>query len=179
MIFDFDFDAVEESKEFKGIPAGGYVARVLDVIVNLEKKHLKLVMDYAEGEYAGHGESVEEKTGKTYGYITGYISWRTPGAQSMLKRTVRLLDESNPSKNIMEQFKHENFDVLKGSKIGVVMGEEEYLNKNNEIKTKLTLPNFTLVEDIHNGNFRVPAKKLYVPKDDMGAPVTDNEKIPF
>ena len=52
---------------------------------------------------------------------------------------------------------------LIGKVVGLVLGEEEYRNNAGEIKTKLVVKNIATVEDIKNGNFKVPApKKLAV-----------------
>ena len=66
----------------------------------------------------------------------------------------------------------------------MVLGEEEYKNNAGEIKTKLVVKNIATVEDIKNGNFKVPApKKLAVENstNDFAAftPIEDDSDLPF
>ena len=74
---------------------------------------------------------------------------------------------------------------LIGKFVGLVLGEEEYKNSSGEIKTKLVVSQVKTVEDIKNGNFKIPApKKLAVENssnDFAGfTPVEDlSDDLPF
>ena len=48
---------------------------------------------------------------------------------------------------------------LIGKFVGLVLGEEEYRNNAGEIKSKLVVKDIKTIEDIKNGNFKIPASK--------------------
>jgi hypothetical protein len=54
---------------------------------------------------------------------------------------------------------------LIGKVVGLVLGEEEYKNNAGEIKTKLVVSQVKTVEEIENGDFKIPAPKR-LPKED-------------
>ena len=67
----------------------------------------------------------------------------------------------------------------------MVLGEEEYENSNHEIKTKLVVSQVKTVEEIKNGDFKVPApKKLAVESSNVSTndfmPINDIvDDLPF
>ena len=52
-----------------------------------------------------------------------------------------------------------NEDRLKGLSIGAVIGEEEYIGNDGNVKTRYTFPRLKSAQDIRDGNFRVPELK--------------------
>ena len=43
--------------------------------------------------------------------------------------------------------------------IGLVLGEEEYINNNGEVKKRLYVKDVKTVEQIRNGDFKIPELK--------------------
>lgn len=154
--------------EFKKMGAGGYVCaiqavrtsgkdsygRVIDYVN--DKEYVKLIFDVIEGEFAGN-YSTDYWTGedKDFGHQF-FLSWKNYGA---LKNVLQSLDESNPGFDSRAAFEADKWELFIGKKIGLVFGEEEYRGNDGSVKTRLTLPRAKSVQDIHDGKYRVPAKK--------------------
>ena len=82
---------------------------------------------------------------------------------------------------------------MRGKYIGIVLGEEEYISNKGEVKTKLVVVTTKTIQDIRDGNFTVPAKKLLAEKKPVYAAPAENsfasppddgpmpwdEKLPF
>jgi len=105
----------------------------------------------------------------------------------MFKRMCSAVTKSNNG-FIFDGNAHADESTLIGKLIGMVLGEEEYIGNDGNLKTKLYVVKEVPVEDIKAGKFKVPAlKKLpenqTVTKraDDgfMNIPEGTNEETPF
>ena len=195
----FDKKAYDEATisngggEYKRMPAGGYVCQIQAVRTHgesygnvidyvKEKQYVKLIWDIVEGEFAGkYSDEYWSDEQRDFGH-TFYLSWKNLGA---FKGTVQCLDESNPGFDAFAAADAEQWDLFVGKKIGLVIGEEEYLANDGSIKTKYTLPRAKSVQDIRDGKFRVPAlKKLESapstsPAPAASKPVDTFDDVPF
>lgn len=170
---NFDMNAFNDATastgggEFKKMPAGGYVVQIQAVrtegddygrIVNYpeEKQYIKLIYDIAEGEFAGkYSDEYWIGTDKDYGHQI-YLSWKNMGA---FKGNVQAIEESNPGFDFMSAFNADQWSLFVGLKVGMVIGEEEYIANDGSVKTRYTFPRLKSVQDIRDGKFRVPALK--------------------
>lgn len=149
------------SGEFARPSAGGYICKIMDVEdvpMNAQGKgdYLRIEYDIADGEFKGYYKEQFDRWGGNWN--ASFIRSYKEKALGMLKHFTNCIEQSNAG------YEWDwNEKGLIGKVVGLVLGEEEYQNNAGEIKTKLVVKNVATVEDIKNGNFKVPApKKLAV-----------------
>ena len=159
-----NYETVQASSgEFARPTAGGYICKIIDVEdVPMDSKekgkgdYLYIEYDIASGDFAGYYKEQFDKFGGNW-FASFFRSYKEK-ALGMLKHFTNCIEQSNAG------YEWDwNEKGLIGKVVGLVLGEEEYKNNAGEIKTKLVVKNIATVEDIKNGNFKVPApKKLAV-----------------
>ena len=161
------------------------------------KDMLKIFLDIAEGEFAGHFDMLTTASRR----FNPQKEWDSSGTYWQL-----LADYHNPAK-ISGGFKalidavevsnnyranYSNFEdyELNGKLVGFVFGEEEYQKQDETVGTTVK-PKFPkAVEDIRTDNFKVPPIKKLKQKppeypteqpkdDDFGGTPIDPEDTPF
>ena len=149
------------SGEFAKPTAGGYIClitNVEDVPMNAQGKgdYLRIEYDIAEGDFKGYyKEQFDRWSGN---WNASFIRSYKEKALGMMKHFTNCIEQSNAG-YVWDW----NEKGLVGKFVGLVLGEEEYKNSAGEIKTKLVVNQVKTVEDIKNGNFKIPApKKLAV-----------------
>lgn len=178
-----NYEAVQASTgEYARPTSGGYICKIIDVEdipMNEQGKgdYLKVFYDIADGEFEGYYQEQFKKWGGNW-FATFIRSYKET-ALGMFKHFTNCVEKSNAG-----YAWDWNEKGLIGKVVGLVLGEEEYRNNVGEIKTKLVVKNIATVEDIKNGNFKVPApKKLAVEtstNDFAGfTPIDDNSGLPF
>ena len=155
-----NYDSIEEASEGYGTPeAGGYVCMILGVEdVPFDEKtgkgnYLKVMFDFAEGEFAGHFSDKFSRFGNwpSAGYM--YKSYNDKSA-GFFKAFISSVEKSNPNYKWAWDEK-----TLKDKWVGVIMREEEYFGSDGSIKTRLKADKTTTVDAIRSGDFKVPPKK--------------------
>ena len=170
------------SGEFARPTAGGYICKIIDVEdvpINEQDKgdYLRIEYDIADGEFKGYYKEHFDKFGGNW--FASFIRSYKEKALGMFKHFTNCVEKSNTG------YEWDwNEKGLIGKVVGLVLGEEEYRNSSGEIKTKLAVKNIATVEDIKNGNFKVPVpKKLSVKtstNDFAGfTPIEDDSDLPF
>lgn len=149
------------SGEFARPTAGGYICKIIDVEdvpMNEQGKgdYLRIEYDIADGEFKGYYKEQFDRWGGNWN--ASFIRSYKEKALGMLKHFTNCIEHSNAG------YEWDwNEKGLIGKIVGLVLGEEEYRNNAGEVKTKLVVKNIATVEDIKNGNFKIPApKKLAV-----------------
>lgn len=149
------------SGDFARPTAGGYIClitNVEDVPMNEQGKgdYLRIEYDIADGEFKGYYKEQFDRWGGNWN--ASFIRSYKEKALGMLKHFTNCIEQSNAG------YEWDwNEKGLVGKVVGLVLGEEEYKNNSGEIKTKLVVSQVKTVDDIKNGNFKVPApKKLAV-----------------
>ena len=174
---------VQEAGESKRLPAGGYVCKYTKVEDNAGKNYLYMEFDIAEGEYRGYFEDLEERAGFWAGKC--YRSY-SEKALPMFKRMCSAVTKSN--KNfIFDGNQHCDESTLVGKKVGMILGEEEYIGNDGSTKTRLYVVREVDIADIKAGKFKIPElKKLNntnteIEQDDdfMNVPKDADEENPF
>lgn len=147
--------------EFARPSAGGYICKIVDVEdvpMNEQGKgdYLRIEYDIADGEFKGYYKEQFDRWGGNWN--ASFIRSYKEKAQGMFKHFTNCIEASNAG------YEWDwNEKGLIGKVVGLVLGEEDYKNSAGEIKTKLVVSQIKTVEDIKNGNFKVPApKKLAV-----------------
>ena len=169
--------------EFARPTAGGYICKIVDVEdvpMNEQGKgdYLRIEYDIADGDFKGYYKEQFDRWGGNWN--ASFIRSYKEKALGMLKHFTNCVEQSNAGYEW--DF---NEKGLIGKVVGLVLGEEEYKNNAGEIKTKLVVNQVKTVEDIKNGNFKIPApKKLAVENstnDFAGfTPVEDlSDDLPF
>lgn len=149
--------------ESVSLPAGGYICTIVgavDMFSNSGKPMLVLLLDIAEGEYAGYFrrqfENAKEKTPEAK-WNCVYRQLVEGKSLPFFKGLITSIEESNGS------FKW-NFDEknLIGKKIGAIFGREQYVANDGNYKWSTKCLNIRSVATIKNG-VEPPADKLISP----------------
>lgn len=177
-----NYETVQASTgEFSKPTAGGYICKIINVVdvpLNEQCKgdYLRIEYDIADGEFKGYYKEQFDRWGGNWN--ASFIRSYKEKALGMFKHFTNCVEVSNAG--FLWDW---NEKGLIGKVVGLVLGEEEYQNSAGEIKTKLVVKQVKTVEEIKNGDFKVPApKKLTAEKssDDFTdfVPVDDSE-LPF
>lgn len=144
--------------EFERLPVGGYICRITladDVPFDSSTgkgDYLKIEYDVAAGDFKDYYSEQFKKFSDFWGgrFIRSYKE----KALGMFKHFTDCLEKSNAGYTW-------NWDekTLQGKLIGLVIGEEEYENSDGELKTRLYVNGIKTVDDIKNGNFKLPQLK--------------------
>ena len=172
--------------EFAKLSTGGYICKItlvddvpFDASTN-KGDYLKIEYDIAVGEFKDYYKEQYEKFGNFWGG-TFFRSYKEK-ALGMFKHFIDCVEKSNAGFVWTWDEK-----TLMGKFVGLVLGEEEYENSNGEIKTRLYVSQVKTVEEIKNGDFKVPELKKIkksTPAPSVSAPdftVFDNsdDDLPF
>lgn len=130
---------------------GGYIAQITAVEDNEEKKCLFIGWDFVEKPFRGTNAATKERLGFWPMQIARSYK---PTALSFFKGFKTAVEDSNRG------FVFNNDpQSLVGKFIGVVIGEEEYLNKKGERKVRSYVHQVRSGQAIKAGDFTVPAFK--------------------
>lgn len=157
------YDKIQESGSFKKLPVGGYIVKILSAIDVPEKEYLRLSFDIAEGPNKGFfaeeykNDTREDKKWPNAGtFVRSYKEKALP----MMKGFTTAVEKSN--KNYTWNFDE---STLKGKLVGLVIGEEEFLNSSGKMRTRTYVNSVRSVDIIREGKFEVPElKKLSADK---------------
>jgi hypothetical protein len=137
--------------EFPRVTPGGYVIGIVSVEDVPEKEYLKITYDIAEGEHKNYYYEMKERTG--YDLPCFYKSYKEK-ALGFFKAFLDAVEASNTG------YKWNNDErTLTRKLVGCVLREEEYRNKDGEIKVSLKPDVFYAAADIRAGKYEVPARK--------------------
>ena len=146
--------------EFNRPTAGGYCVEILEVKdfpMNAQTgkgDYLKIDYDICHGEFAGYYTKQNERFGGAW--FANFIRSYKESAVGMFKHFINCVEESN--KGYKWNWEENS---LVGKYVGVVLGEEEYLKNDGTVGVRLTVKEIKTIDQIVNGQFKVPAiKKL-------------------
>lgn len=165
---------VEGAKEFKRVVTGGYVCNIVKVEDFEDKEYLKVYYDIAEGDFKGYYKQLYDAKQFWGGmFFKSYKETALP----FFKGFLTAIEKSNSG------FAANNFDgditKLKGKKIGLVLGEEEYISNTNEIKTRLYVAQVHSVDKIKANDFKVPDLKQVERPETQSHTVENDDDFPF
>lgn len=163
---NIDWTNVEETQEFETVKPGGYVGVIYTAEDNPDKEYLKLSIDIAEGQFKDYYKELAEN--RDFWGLTLYRSYKD-SAKSFFKSFYRAVEKSNPG------YVWTNDETTLPDKlIGIILQEEEYIKNDGSESTRIIINRVVPVDDIRNGNFKVPEKK-YLEKKVEAPKVTGNE----
>jgi hypothetical protein len=181
-----NYETVQASSgEFARPTAGGYICKIIDVEdvpMNEQGKgdYLRIEYDINVGEFSGYYKAQFDRWGGNW--IASFIRSYKEAALGMFKHFTNCVEQSNAG------YEWDwNEKGLIGKVVGLVLGEEEYQNNAGEIKTKLVVKDVKTVEQIKNGDFKIPAKKGImnvgtspVPSTTLNfTPIDNDDNLPF
>ena len=184
-----NYDKTEEYGTFRSLPPGGYVVKILKIEERQSKKglpQLKVAIDIAEGDYEH--------------YFTDLFNKRKASSEFNAKWPanaicyINVVDDKGECHKSFKSFcgalekcgykvwsEAEDFMIgnIVGNIVGLTFGREEY-EWDGKVRWS-TKPNFFCsVEDIHAGNFNVPADKpLAKPTEPNGFSAVADDDVPF
>ena len=168
-----DWENIKESGTFERLAPGGYIVKILNVKDFPEKEYLKISFDIAEGDKKGFfKKSFDNDTRDQKKWPNGgsFIRSYKQTAASMFKGFVSAVEASNKGHTF-------DFDeqTLVGKVVGLVLGDEEFLNQKGQVRTHTYVNAVRSVEAIKNGDYKVPElKKLDASKVTTAATTTSS-----
>lgn len=180
-----NWNEVKAAADRQKLPAGGYVVKIMNAVVNTYKdkderpfEKLEISIDIIEGEYkdfyANDYRSQQQEDKRWKGVLRLYVptddgSERDEWTKSRLKAVTDAIEDSNPGY-------HWGWDEkeLKGKIVGCLFREEEWEFGD---RTGWTTRPFKMIpaENIRAGKFSIPEKK---PLKKSGDAVTKMDEPP-
>lgn len=136
---------------------GAYIAKIVRVEDREDKEYLRIEWDFAEGNYRGENQATYDRAG--FWPISLIRSYK-PKAEGFFKSFKTCVEESNPGYT----FDTARPEGLVGKRLGVVLGEEEYIGNDGNKKTRLYVYQTRSVGAISRGDFTVPPIKRLEPQ---------------
>ena len=173
-----NFDKIQESGSFEKLPVGGYIIKILAVDDVPEKEYLKIFFDINDGEKKGFFQKAfkeDTRAEKKWPNAGSFIRSYKEKALPMFKGFTNAIENSNKG------YKW-NFDEksLVNKIVGVVIGEEQYLNQKGQVRTRTYVSAVRSVDTIKKGEFTVPElKKLDATKVSSSHTKQDDFVDPF
>lgn len=149
-----NWDDIEERQEggFQSPPPGGYIVCITSVEDNEAKEYLRLEWDFTEAPWVGFNEQTFDRAG--FWPTTLFRSYKE-SALGFFKAFKTAAECSNPG----YRFDCNHPLALRGKLIGVVLGEEVYISKKGERRTRLYVAQTRSVQAIRDGNYDIPERK--------------------
>ena len=131
---------------------GGYAAKITEVIDNEDKEYLLIRWEFADGEFKG----CNQETFDAFGF------WPIAFVKSYKQKALRFFKGFKTA--VEESNRNYTFDCMNpsglvGKFMGVVLGEEEYLDKEGKVKTRLYVDQVRSGKAIREGDYEVPELK--------------------
>jgi len=154
----------------KRLQAGAYIAKIIKATDLPDKEYLVINFDICEGEYKDYFlNSMQQFNMSEWPFGGTYRRSYKEKAKGFFKHFLSCIDKSNGTKYLDQAEFGLNEVTLAGKKLGIVLAEEEYISNNGETKTRLFVAQDLPVEDVTNGNFKIPEiKKLQEKKSATG-----------
>lgn len=184
-----DLTNVQESGEFKRLPAGAYNCIIRKVEDFPDKEYLCVTYDIAEGEYAGYYDDMR-KNHPDWGNIGLLYKSYKPKALPMFKRFCSAVSKSNGKYVFDGGSINSDEQTLAGKRIGLVLGEEQYYTNSGDLKTRLYVNRECAVADLEDQKLpkvKVPAGAttatattgLKNESDNWQIPEDSDEEVPW
>lgn len=155
--------------EFSNLPAGGYVCKIVDSEFTMSKNGndmLVLNVDIAEGDYANYFQSSVDRL-KSDKWINAAVYRQlvldsSNNVSGFFKGLLEIIEDSNPNFTAYANGGVDN-SALIGKLCGFVFADEEYQKQNGDIATRAVVRTPKTIDDIRDGNFKVPPLKKMDP----------------
>lgn len=152
-----------------GLPAGAYVCRITDMQDAPEREYVRMTVDVAEGEHAGH---FSDDWGKAHPWGHSMCLSYKESALGMTKGRLQAISDANPGFDAFAAWDAGRLDMFELRIIGVVFREEEYEAQGGEIRTSVKPDQLAMPADVREGKVKPkPCKRLK--REDPVASVAD------
>ena len=151
---------VDTSGTFPRPGSGGYVIEITSAENNKKKERVEIEFDIVEGRFAGYYKEMQERLGwHTAKFSKSYKEKALPFFRSFIE--VILGSNGNTEGLVIGDFEDIDETKLIGKRLGMVVGEEEYLGNDGQKKIRLDNYNatFVTINTIHSGNYSIPQLK--------------------
>lgn len=166
-------EVTESNDDFRRLPAGAYVAKIVDVKDFENKEYLEIVYDIAEGEYK---DFYSDDWGKSHPYTHHFFMSYKDSALGMLKGRLHAINDSNPGFDAYAAFDAGREDMFINRLVGLNLQEEEY-EYEGKVRTRLNACQIVSATKVRNGEIKVrETKKL---ERTTNAVEDDLSDIPF
>lgn len=156
-----NWNEIQEAKTFERLPVGGYVCAIKAVEDVPDKQYLKIYFDIVKGEKKGYFQNEydrDTRPQKKWAQAGTFIRSYKDSAASMFKGFINAVEASN--KNFTWNWDEKS---LVKKYVGLVIGEEEYVNQKGAVRVRNYVVGIHKTETIESGDFKMPElKKLTV-----------------
>lgn len=139
---------------------GGYVIEITSAENNVKKERVDIEFDIVEGRFAGYYKDMQSRLGwHTAKFSKSYKEKALPFFRSFIEAVVG--SNGNTEGLVIGDFEDVDETKLVGKRLGMIVGEEEYMGNDGKKKVRLDNYNalFVTVNKIHSGNYSVPPLK--------------------
>lgn len=141
---------------FTPLPAGPYVARLVEMKDNEAKEYVEAIFDIAEGEHTGY---YSDEWGKSHPYAHHFFMSYKDSALGMLKGRLDAIAKSNPGFDPEAAWNAGRLDMFVGRLVGVNLQEEEYERNDGETGTRLSVCQVVDAQLVRDGKVKSRDKK--------------------
>ena len=151
--------------DYKKLPAGGYIIGITDVRDMPAKEYLQVVFDIVEGPYRGF---YSDTWGAAHPYAHSMYKSYKPENMKYFKGFIACIDKSNGT-NFGALYSGQeavNERLLIGKRLGVIIGYEEYVNDQGEVRERsYVVQNRSIdglekcLRDVRDGKEKIPEVK--------------------
>lgn len=169
-----NFDTIPAAGSFTRPTADGYVCVIKKAVDDPKGEFLSLEFDIVEGKFKGYAADTAERAGFWPLNCRRYYSEKSLGFFKAFIEAVQ-----NTNKNYKWNWDE---STLVGKGVGIVFREEEYYDRNGNIRSNIKPFEFKTAADIREGNFTIPEAKRLSHAADNAMPVDtveDASDLPF
>jgi len=154
----FNWNSITASSDggFEALPAGPYVAKIVEVVDNEPREYVEVVFDIAEGPKAGY---YSDDWGKAHPYSHHFFMSYKDTALGMLKGRLEAIQKSNPGFDPFAAWDAGRLDIFKGRLVGVNLQEEEYEKRDGGVGTRLNVCQVVDAQMVRDGKVKAREKK--------------------
>lgn len=160
-----DIKNIQEAGESQRLIPGGYICTITAVEDVPDKEYLRISFDIADGDFKGYATDSAKRLG-SWPYDCQYIRSYKPAALPFFKRMCTAISKSNGNFIFDGGTVNSDEKTLIGKAVGLVLGEEEYIGNDGNLKTRVRVVGEHPVDNIKQGKFKVPPLKK-LPDDDI------------
>ena len=152
-----DFDTIQAAGSFDRPAADGYVCVIRKAVDDPKGEYLALEFDIVEGKYKGYAAETAERAGFWPLNCRRYYGGKSIGFFKAFIEAVQ-----NTNKNYKWNWDE---STLVGKGIGIVFREEEYLDRNGNVRSNIKPYEFKTAAEIRDGSFTIPEPKRLAPAE--------------
>ena len=159
MVRKLNWNSIQASSdgEFEALPAGPYVAKIVDMVDNEQREYVEVVFDIAEGPKAGY---YSDDWGKQHPYAHHFFMSYKDTALGMLKGRLEAIQKSNPGFDPFAAWDAGRLDIFHNRIVGINLQEEEYEKREGGIGTRLNVYQVVDAQMVRDGKVKTREKKL-------------------